>query len=135
MVQGLTYNELKDNLSFLDDWEERYSYILELGKKLIPMSQDLYCDENKVRGCLSQVWLYPMQNDDTLVFVGDSDSMLVKGLIAVIFTIYNYQNKKDVQTIDFSEKFSALGLSEHITPQRSNGVLAMVNKIREYACQ
>jgi len=133
--ETLTYNTLLDNLSFIDDWEERYTYILELGRKLPPYP-DAYQTENfLVKGCVSQVWLYPMINETnkTLSFIGTSDSQLVHGLIAIILCIYNDLSKADIQAINFQEKFDALGLAEHLTPQRSNGVFSMIKKIQEYA--
>jgi cysteine desulfuration protein SufE len=129
----LHYNELLENLSLLDDWEERYSYILELGKKLPSFPENYRNDSFKVKGCVSQVWLYPdIQDNKNLYFFGDSDSQLVCGLIAIILIIYNGLSKTEIQNINFKEKFNALGLSEQLTPQRSNGVFAMIQKIHDY---
>lgn len=128
------YSYLLENLSSLDDWEERYTYILELGKKL-PNYPDIYRNENfRVKGCVSQVWLYPdMDSNQKISFKGDSDSQLVKGLIAIVLVIYNCLTKSEIQAVNFKEKFDALGLSEQLTPQRSNGVFSMIQKIQEYA--
>lgn len=130
----LNYAELADNLSMLDDWEERYSYILELGKKLPPYPEQHRNENFRVKGCVSQVWLYPDSDDkNQLFFFGDSDSQLVRGLVAIILIIYNGLSKADIHTINFKEKFDALGLSEQLTPQRSNGVFSMIQKINDYA--
>ena len=129
----LDYTELADNLLLLDDWEERYSYILELGKKLPPYPETYRNDNFKVKGCVSQVWLYPDSDDkNQLFFSGDSDSQLVRGLVAIILIIYNGLSKSDIQKINFKEKFESLGLSEQLTPQRSNGVFSMIQKIQDY---
>jgi cysteine desulfuration protein SufE len=130
----LDYAELSENLALLDDWEERYSYILELGKKL-PLYPEIYRNENfLVKGCVSQVWLYPDSDDkDKLYFLGDSDSQLVRGLVAIILIIYNGLRKSEINQINFKKKFEALGLSEQLTPQRSNGVFSMIQKIENYA--
>jgi cysteine desulfuration protein SufE len=129
----IDYDILLENLSFIDDWEEKYSYILELGKKLLPFPEKYKNDTFKVKGCVSQVWLYPDIQNNQFYFLGDSDSLLVKGLIAVILIIYNHLSKSEILQINFTEKFKALGLSEHLTPQRSNGVFSMIAKIQEYA--
>ncbi|MFT6072804.1 MAG: cysteine desulfuration protein SufE [Alphaproteobacteria bacterium] len=129
----LDYNELLENLSFLDDWEERYGYILELGKKIPPFPDTYKTDIFQVKGCVSQVWLYPEMRDDKLFFKGGSDSQLVQGLVAIILIIYSGLSKIEIQNIDFQAKFTALGLSEQLTPQRSNGVFSMIQKIQDYA--
>lgn len=132
--ETLDYSELLDHLELIDDWEERYSYILELGKKL-PDFPDMYRTDNfRVKGCVSQVWLYPeLKDDNCLTFQGDSDSALVKGLIAIVLIIYNGLNKQDIQAIDFKQKFTELGLAEQLTPQRSNGLFSMIQKIHDYS--
>lgn len=130
----LNYDVLLENLATLDDWEERYSYILELGKKLPPYPEIHRTETFKVKGCVSQVWLYPVvtQDKDEILFLGDSDSQLVCGLIAIVLTIYNGLSKSEIKKIDFKDKFNALGLSEQLTPQRSNGLFSMIQKIQEY---
>ncbi len=133
MLHDLDYTNLQENLSFLDDWEERYSYILELGKKLPDAPDNLHNPHNIVKGCVSQVWLLPKYQGEQLFFYADSDSHLVKGLIAIILIIYNGLTKSEIVAIDFKVYFQALGLAEHLTPQRSNGVFAMIQKIQEYA--
>lgn len=128
------YTQLADNLSMLDDWEDRYSYILELGKKLMPYPEAHRNEHFRVKGCVSQVWLYPDSKDqNTLFFLGDSDSVLVRGLVAIVLVIYNGLSKTDIQNVNFKEKFEALGLAEQLTPQRSNGLFSMIQKINDYA--
>jgi cysteine desulfuration protein SufE len=128
------YTQLADNLSMLDDWEDRYSYILELGKKLSPYPESHRNENFRVKGCVSQVWLYPDSEDqDTLFFLGDSDSVLVRGLVAIVLVIYNGLSKADIQNVNFKQKFEALGLAEQLTPQRSNGLFSMIQKINDYA--
>lgn len=129
--------DLIDDFGYLDDWEDRYKYVIELGKKLSPLSTDEHNDSTKVRGCVSQVWLVCDQAEDAndLVFRGDSDALIVRGLIAILLIIYSHKTPDDILAIDARAVFEQLGLNEHLSPQRSNGLHAMVTRVREHAAR
>ncbi len=130
---------LQSDFELLDDWEDRYRYIIELGRSLEPLPEELKTEETKVRGCVSQVWLTsettPGQNGDgpVLHFRGDSDAHIVRGLIAVVFALYNGKPASKILEIEPGTVFEALGLKDHLTPQRSNGLASMVERIRSDA--
>ncbi|MCB1521214.1 MAG: SufE family protein [Hyphomicrobiaceae bacterium] len=132
----MTLDEIREDFDLLDDWEDRYRYVIELGRKLPPLPPELRTDTNKVRGCASQVWLashVAEASDDTgprLTFEGDSDAHIVKGLIAILFAIYDGKPARDILTTPAEEHFASLGLAEHLTQQRSNGLASMVARIR-----
>ena len=132
-LNDLNYDMLIENLGVLDDWEERYKYILDLGRLLPEFSSDYKNESYIVRGCVSQVWLKCHKNTDVLSFDSDSDSHLVRGLIAIVMIIYSHQTAQKILEIDFKNHFEQMGLSEHLTPQRSNGIFSVVSKIKEYA--
>jgi cysteine desulfuration protein SufE len=129
--------ELIDNFSFLDDWEDRYRYLIELGRGLDPLSDEERNPSTKVRGCASQVWLISHAKghgpDAILDFRGDSDAHIVRGLIAVLFALYSGQKASDILAIDERAVFARLGLNDHLTPQRSNGLASMVARIKNDA--
>ncbi len=134
----MTIDEIVDNFSFLDEWDDRYRYIIELGRTLAPLPDDARVESNKVQGCASQVWLTTQVNPDgrdgpILTFVGDSDAHIVRGLIAILFAIYSGKSARDILGADALGLFDRLGLREHLTPQRSNGVRSMVERIRSEA--
>lgn len=130
----MTIEELIENFEFLDSWEDKYRYIIELGEKLTPLTLELHTDEWKVKGCQSQVWLVPEKHaSGNLSFTGDSDAMIVKGLIAIVLMIYNNKSAAEIKSIMINDIFSQLGLQEHLTPSRRNGLEAMVEKIKYYA--
>lgn len=123
--------DLQSDFAVLDDWEDRYRYIIELGRTLPPMAPELKNETTKVRGCASQVWLVSEpQAAGTMHFLGESDAHIVQGLIAVLFTIYEGKSPREILSIDPGTVFDALGLKEHLTPQRSNGLASMVERIR-----
>jgi cysteine desulfuration protein SufE len=132
----MTLANLQSDFELLDDWEDRYRYIIELGRTLEPLPAELKTEATKVRGCVSQVWLVseavPGANGagPVLHFRGDSDAHIVRGLIAVVFALYNGKPAKDILAIDPETVFGSLGLREHLTPQRSNGLASMVKRIR-----
>jgi cysteine desulfuration protein SufE len=126
----MTLAEIFDDFALLDDWEDRYRYVIELGKALPEMSDSLKTEANKVRGCASQVWLATRFNDGRLHIIGDSDAHIVRGLIAILLAIYHDQPAEHILSTDAREVFAKLGLKEHLTPQRSNGCSAMVERIR-----
>jgi cysteine desulfuration protein SufE len=126
---------IRSDFASLDDWEDRYRYVLELGHTLEPLSDQAHSDINKVRGCVSQVWLEcePKKNGEgerILHYRGDSDSHLVRGLIAIAIALFSDRTPEQILTVDALSAFRALGLEQHLTPQRSNGVRAMVERIR-----
>ena len=124
---------LIDNFEFLESWEDKYRYIIELGEKLTPLPEQFHSEEWKVQGCQSQVWLLPQKQNGLLYFTGDSDAMIVKGLIAIVLIIYNNKSPSEIKAVEVEDIFAKLGLSEHLSPSRRNGLLAMTNKIKYYA--
>ena len=133
---AMTLDEIRENFSFLDDWEDRYRYVIELGKALPPFPESARTDENKVRGCASQVWLDTRIEGDgvpRLSFVGDSDAHIVRGLIAILHATYSGRPVDEILTVDPETIFEELQLKEHLTPQRSNGLRSMVDRLRREA--
>lgn len=130
-----TLEDIRDDFSVLDEWEDRYRYVIELGRTLEPLPEHLRTDANKVRGCASQVWLATSVEDaggatPRLNFVADSDAHIVRGLIAILFSVYNGKPADEILAIDADRVFTEFGLKEHLTPQRSNGLASMVARIR-----
>ena len=128
-------DDIIENFALLDDWDDRYSYLIELGRGLPPLPDTDHNEANKVRGCASQVWLKTQVRPDgasgpTLSFVGDSDAHIVRGLIAVLFARYSGKTAAEILATDALALFERLGLREHLTPQRSNGFRSMVERIR-----
>jgi cysteine desulfuration protein SufE len=133
-----TIDEIVENFELLDQWDDRYRYVIELGRTLPPLPQAAYTDANKVRGCASQVWLLTHVKPDggagpSLSFEGDSDAHIVKGLIAILFALYSGKHAKEILDTDALALFDRIGLRENLTPQRSNGLRAMVERIRAEA--
>ncbi|MBV1702147.1 MAG: SufE family protein [Hyphomicrobiales bacterium] len=138
MNQTANLTEIIDNFAYLDDWEDRYRYIIELGKALPSMPAEACNDQNKVRGCASQVWLLtqiarPQGQAPVLTFTGDSDAHIVKGLVALILAMYSGHSAPEILDLDANELFATLGLAAHLTPQRTNGVRSMVERIKSEA--
>lgn len=128
--------ELIENFEFLGDWEERYRYIIDLGKKLSPLDESERIDDNIVRGCQSQVWLIRDQNDgDRLKFRADSDAFIVRGLLALVLAAYDSRPATDILAFDAKDFFHRLGLDQHLSPSRANGLHSIVQKIRNIAQQ
>jgi cysteine desulfuration protein SufE len=130
--------EIIENFSVLDDWDDRYRYLIELGRELPPLAESAHNDANKVQGCASQVWLdtavRPNGTDGpVLTFAGDSDAHIVRGLIAILFATFSGKTAKSILATDALALFQKMGLREHLTPQRSNGFRAMVERIRAEA--
>lgn len=134
MTQPQPFQDIADNLSFLDDWEDRMNYLIELGQALPPMADTDKTDENKVRGCVSNVWLVSSTDgaggSAILTFRGQSDAIITKGLVAVLIALYSGRPASEIAETDAIEWFRNLGLSEHLGMQRSNGLVAMVNRMR-----
>ena len=134
----MTIDEILDGFSVLDDWEDRYRYVIELGRGLEPLPDALRIEANKVQGCASQVWLAshtdPGNGAGPVVsFKGDSDAHIVRGLVAILLALYSGRPAADVLATDAIAVFEKLGLKEHLTPQRSNGFRSMVERIRHDA--
>jgi cysteine desulfuration protein SufE len=130
--------QIIDNFAALDDWDDRYRYLIELGRELPQLSQAAHSDANKVQGCASQVWLDTTVRPNgaggpVLTFEGDSDAHIVRGLIAILFAIYSGRTARDILVTDAVKLFESMGLREHLTPQRSNGFRSMVERIRSDA--
>ncbi|MFD2677594.1 SufE family protein [Camelimonas lactis] len=123
-----------DDFAFLDEWEDRYRYLIELGRSLPPMPEAARTDANKVRGCASQVWLESRVEQTgagpALHFTGDSDAHIVRGLVAVALAFFSGRPAQEIIAADAQGLFRQLGLAEHLTPQRSNGLNSMVNRIK-----
>ncbi len=129
------FEELVDDFEFLDDWEDRYRHVIDLGKAMPPLEDAFKVPATKVDGCASQVWLVPDVSGDTFQFRGDSDAMIVRGLIAVLTALYNGVEVDKVPTVDAGGELARLGLNDHLSAQRSNGLRAMIDRIRGVAGQ
>ena len=132
----MTFAELAENFALFDDWDDRYRYLIDLGRKLPPLPEQLKTEANKVRGCMSQVWMvpgHPAGDPGTFAFAADSDAHIVKGLIAVLGILYSGQTPQAISGIDTDAAFRTLGLDQHISPSRRNGLVSMVEKIKAYA--
>jgi cysteine desulfuration protein SufE len=114
----------------IDDWDERYRYIIDLGRKMPPFPEALRTDSVKVRGCASQVWLVSTRENGKLAFVGDSDALIVRGLIALLMQLYSGKTPAEILAIDAKQILTGLGLDTHLSQQRSNGLFSMVERIR-----
>jgi len=128
-------DEIVENFALLDEWDDRYRYVIELGRTLPPLKDSDRTEANKVRGCASQVWLVthvePVgAGGPVLRFEGDSDALIVRGLVAILFALYSGKSARDILDIDALALFDRLGLRENLTPQRSNGLRSMVERIR-----
>ena len=127
-------DEILDDLAFFDDWEERYKYIIDLGKELEPMQQSLKTDEKLVKGCQSNVWLDVVQAEQQqLHFIVDSDAIIVRGLLALVMAAFNQKSAEDIVGFDINAYFNALDLERHLSPTRGNGFRAIVAKIQHIA--
>ncbi|MCV0427429.1 MAG: SufE family protein [Roseibium sp.] len=131
-------DEILETFDFLDDWEDRYKYLIDLGKELPELTADERSDVNKVRGCVSQVWLITSVSNNAngvpvLTFKGDSDALIVQGLVAVVTTLFNGKTAQEILDTNVEGIFAQLGLQEHLTPQRSNGLKSMVGRIHRDA--
>ncbi|MGD9738275.1 MAG: SufE family protein [Bauldia sp.] len=129
----MAIEEIRADFSYLDDWEDRYRYLIELGRRLEPLPDAERTPDNKVSGCASQVWLWTRESDDgqhRLNFVGDSDAHIVKGLIAVVIALYGGKTAEEILAIDPEAVFTELDLAAHLSSQRSNGLRSMVARIK-----
>lgn len=132
----MSLQSLIDDFAFLDDWEDRFKYVIELGKALPPLPDEAYSDANKVQGCASQVWIVcdrAPANDGTLSFHGDSDAHIVKGLLAILLQLYAAKTPDEILAIDAHGFFKQIGLEEHLTAQRAGGLASMIKTVRAHA--
>ena len=129
----ITSDDIVDTLSFFDNWEDRYKYIIDLGKELPPLNDESRNETNLVRGCQSQVWLVSEARDGKLFFEADSDAFIVKGLLAIVLAAYNGKTPEQVTAFDVEGYFSALNLLKHLSVTRGNGLRAMVKRIQDTA--
>ena len=129
-----TIDEITDNFEVLEDWDDRYRYVIELGRTLEPMPEEEHSAENKVQGCVSQVWLskrlIPGEGPPLLKYLGDSDAHIVRGLVAILLSLYSGRTPQHILATDALTVFDKFGFREHLTPQRSNGLRSMVERIR-----
>lgn len=130
-------DQIIDDFAFLDEWEDRYRYVIELGKELPDLPDDKKTSENKVQGCASQVWLVSHIGDGSpdpvMTFEGDSDAHIVRGLVAIVLAVYSGKRASEIAATDAIETFNRIGLVEHLSSQRANGLRSMVKRIREEA--
>ena len=125
--------DMIDDFAFLDDWEDRYMHVIDLGKSLAPLPDGTRIEENKVKGCASQVWLVSDYTDGIWTFLGDSDAHIVKGLVAITIEIFSGRSAAEIAALDANEILSKLGLAEHLSAQRSNGLASMIGRIKAEA--
>jgi cysteine desulfuration protein SufE len=131
----MTIDDIRDNFALLEDWDDRYRYVIELGRTLAPMPEEEHSAENKVQGCVSQVWLSrridcEAGREPVLNYRGDSDAHIVRGLIAILLTLLSGRTPREILATDAVAIFDEFGFREHLTPQRSNGLRAMIERIR-----
>lgn len=139
-ADDMQIDEIIGNFELLEEWEDRYRYLIELGRTLEPLPKDAYTDANKVRGCASQVWLETTRTRDAdgrpvLSFRGDSDAHIVRGLVALVLALYSGRPAQEIVDADAQPLFKELGLAEHLTPQRANGLRSMVERIKKEAIE
>ncbi len=132
-MASAAFEEIAETFEFLEDWEERYRYVIEMGQAMEALEAEFHVPATKVDGCASQVWLLPNISDGIFTFRGDSDAMIVKGLIAVLVGLYSGLAVAEVLKVDATAELGRLGLDEHLSSQRSNGLRAMVERIRSVA--
>jgi cysteine desulfuration protein SufE len=129
-----TLTDLKENFALFDDWNGRYEYLIDLGRKLAPMDDLLKTEETEVKGCVSKVWLYIQQDEvGRFQLQADSDGSITKGLVYIVLAAYQGKTVEEIQAIDIHNLFSEIGLEEHLSPNRRNGFFAMVEKIKSLA--
>ena len=136
-MASAAFEDIADTFEFLEDWEDRYRHVIDMGKAMDPLPESQRIPATKVDGCASQVWLVPEMagqgSDATFSFKGDSDAMIVRGLIAVLIALYDGLSVEDVLAVDAPGELGRLGLNDHLSAQRSNGLRAMVQRIRDIA--
>lgn len=128
-------DEIVDTFELLGDWEQRYQYLIELGERLLVMPEDLKTEDNRVKACMSKVWLVAGKKDGRIHFEGDCDTSVIKGVLALLINLCNGLNSKEIQAIDMDEIFKRLNLDEHLSPNRHIGVYAMFDLMKQKAKQ
>ncbi|WDI32223.1 SufE family protein [Hyphococcus flavus] len=128
-----TFEDIRSDFEFLDEWDDRYKYLIDLGRNLEPYPDDKRDDAHKVRGCASQVWLHADASGETIVLKGDSDAHIVKGLVALLLALYSGKSASDILSTNPEAELKPFDLTDHLTPQRSNGLHSMIGRIREIA--
>jgi cysteine desulfuration protein SufE len=132
----MNIGEIVDNFGLLEDWEERYRYLIDLGGSLPPLPESLKTEENKVRGCMSQVWMVlGWDGKGGLALRAESDAKIVQGLVAIICTVFQGKTAEEIKNMDIEGLFKKLGLDQHLSPNRRNGFFAMVERIRSFTAQ
>mgnify|MGYP002128566812 FL=1 len=133
MAAPTTFDDVEAEFEAFDDWDDRYRLLIELGRTLEPMPDALKTDATRVRGCASQVWLYPTRNGDTLHFMADSDAAIVKGLVALVLLLVQDQPAAAVNVADIRTRLDQLGLAKHLSSNRTQGLASMIARIGELA--
>ena len=131
----VTFDDIAADFAFLDEWDDRYKYLIDLGRNLAPYPDEFRDEAHKVRGCASQVWLHEIRDGDTINLLGDSDAHIVKGLVALLLALYSGKTATEILAINPDEKLAAFDLEGHLTPQRSNGLHSMIKRIRDIAAK
>ncbi len=134
-MASAAFEDIVDTFDFLDDWEDRYRHVIELGRAMPPLDGVFRVPATKVDGCASQVWLLPKIAGNTFDFQGESDAMIVRGLIAILHALYSGLTLEQVLAVDAGSEFARLGLTDHLSAQRSNGLRAMIERIRNLAAE
>ncbi len=128
------FDSIVEDFEFLEDWEDRYKYIIDLGASLAPLSQEEHREDTRIRGCASQVWIvFDKASVDRVSFRGDSDAHIVRGLVALMIVLFSGKSAVEIQNLNAKDALARLDLQDHISPQRSNGVMSMVTKIKTVA--
>lgn len=134
MLPQLTPQQLVEHFQVFDDWEQRYEYLIDLGKQLPAFPESARNESHRVRGCVSNVWISADRDEQgNLVLLGDSDAFIVKGLIAIVIILCNHQSPQTILKLDITKLFNEIGLAQHLTPSRSNGLYSMINYVRRLA--
>jgi cysteine desulfuration protein SufE len=128
-----SFDDISADFAFLDEWDERYKYLIDLGRELAPYPEDVRDEAHKVKGCASQVWLFAEPEGGTITLKGDSDAHIVKGLVALLIALYSGKSPEEMLAVDPQEALAPFDLDGHLTPQRSNGLHSMIQRIREIA--
>ena len=129
----VTFDDIAADFAFLDEWDDRYKYLIDLGRNLAPYPDEFRDEAHKVRGCASQVWLHEIRDGDTINLLGESDAHIVKGLVALLLALYSGKMASEILAMNPDEKLAAFDLDGHLTPQRSNGLHSMIKRIRDIA--
>lgn len=128
-----SFDDIRADFEFLDEWDDRYKYLIDLGRNLEPYPEEHRDDAHKVRGCASQVWLHDSRENGVIRFKGDSDAHIVKGLVALMIALYSGKTPQEILATDTQAELAPFDLTDHLTPQRSNGLVSMVKRIRDIA--